>query len=171
MLCVSQNLMSADRTDRSEDGDSQAEREITLRRVISNDSTKSKLHHTAWEVRVSAVPDFRLHPFSGFGSHIFCQLGQTICQRTDPSKIPLLLAHISCKIRLPQIEVLCGAFFQESDRLPETNALHTLPPHNSKIHNRVRYIYAKIIKFTLYFLIIRWYNSMVRKFRYGGVRR
>ena len=120
VLCVRANCMSAALTEKSSDGDSQAERAISLRREIANDSTILRLHHTAREVRVSVAPDFRLHPSSGFGSHTFCQLGQTICQRTDPSKIPLLLAHISCKIRLPQIEVLClrhevsCAFFQES---------------------------------------------------------
>ena len=83
VLCVSANCMSTDRTDRSEDGGSQAERAVALRREISNDCTKSRLHHTAWEVmglkdflRKSYVaPDFRLHPSSEIGSLIFCQLG------------------------------------------------------------------------------------------------
>ena len=88
VLCVSANLTSAALTNRSEDGDSQAEREISLRRGISNNSTESRLHHMAWEVRVSAAPDFRLHPSSEIGLLPFCQLGPTKCQRTDPSKIP-----------------------------------------------------------------------------------
>ena len=71
VLCVCANLTSADRTDRSEDGDSQAERAVTLFRGISDDCTKSRLHHTAGEVRVSVAPDFRLHPFSGFGCLYF----------------------------------------------------------------------------------------------------
>ena len=118
VLCVSQNLTSAALTDRSEDGDSQAERALIKCRRISLLRTKSRLHHTAWEVRVSVAPDFRLHPSSEIGSHIFCQLGSTKCQRTDPSKIPLKLHHINCQIRLQQLKVLCGAFFQESDRFP-----------------------------------------------------
>ena len=88
VLCVSANLTSAALTDRSEDGGSQAERAVSLRREIALLRTRSRLAYTAWEVRVSVAPDFRLHPFSGFGSLPFCQLGQTICQRTDPSKIP-----------------------------------------------------------------------------------
>ena len=68
--------MSADRTDRSEDGGSQAERAITLFRGISDDCTKSRLHHTAWEVRVSVVPDFRLHPSSEIGSLYFVSWDQ-----------------------------------------------------------------------------------------------
>ena len=89
VLCVCANLTSADRTIRSEDGDSQAERAISLRREIANDSTKSRLAYTAGEVRVSVAPDFRLHPSSEIGSLPFCQLGRTKCQRTDPSKTPI----------------------------------------------------------------------------------
>ncbi len=88
VLCVSQNLTSAALTNRSEDGGSQAERAIALRRGIALLRTKSRLSYTAWEVRVSVAPDFRLHPFSEIGSLPFCQLGRTKCQRTDPSKIP-----------------------------------------------------------------------------------
>jgi len=57
--------------------------------------------------------------------------------------------------------------FSKSDRILQTPPPHS--PHPYNIHNRNRYIYAKIIKITLYFLIIRWYNSMVRFFRYGGI--
>ena len=71
VLCVCTNCMSADRTDRSEDGGSQAERALTKCRRISLLRTKSRLHHTAWEVRVSVVPDFRLHPSSEIGSLYF----------------------------------------------------------------------------------------------------
>ena len=124
VLCVSTNLTSAALTSRSEDGDSQAERAISLRRGIALLRTRSRLAYTAREVRVSVAPDFRLHYYIGFGSLPFCQLGQTICQRTDPSKIPQKQAHISQTIRLPQIKVLCGAFFQESDRLPLPNDMH-----------------------------------------------
>ncbi len=106
---------------------------------FSNDCTISRLHHTAWEVmglkdflRKSYVaPDFRLHPSSEIGSLPFCQLGQTKCQRTDPSKIPLLLTHINYTNRLQQIKVLClrhevsCAFFQESDRFPFTFLSHS----------------------------------------------
>ena len=88
VLCVSQNLTSAALPDRSEDGDSQAERALTKCRRISLLRTKSRLYHTAWEVRVSVVPDFRLHPSSEIGLLPFCQLGQTKWLRTDPSKIP-----------------------------------------------------------------------------------
>ncbi len=126
VLCVC-NLTSAALTDRSEDGDSQAERAVALRREISNDCTRSRLAYTAWEVRVSVAPDFRLHYYIGLGSLLFCQLGQTKWLRTDPSKIPFLLTHINCKNRLPQYKVLCGAFFQESDRFPRTKNPHSLP--------------------------------------------
>ena len=96
VLCVSQNLPSAALTIKSEDGDSQAERALTKCRRISLLRTKSRLYHTAWEVmglkdflrKSYVVPDFRLHPSSEIGSLTFCQLGPTICQRTDPSKIP-----------------------------------------------------------------------------------
>ena len=134
VLYVRANCMSADRTDRSEDGDSQAERAISLRREIAYDSTKSRLAYTAREVRVSVVPDFRLHPSSGFGSLPFCQLGRTKWLRTDPSKIPFLLTHISCKNRLPQYKVLCAAFFQESAfPLHEQSALPPFCNPHSKI--------------------------------------
>jgi len=88
VLCVRWNCMSADRTIKSEDGGSQDERAIALRREITNDSTISRLQNPAREVRVSAVPDFRLHPSSEFESLPFCQLGSTKWLRTDPSKIP-----------------------------------------------------------------------------------
>jgi len=88
VLCVSQNCMSAALTIKSEDGGSQDERALIKCRGIADDCTILRIHHTAREVRVSVAPDFRLHPSSGFGSLPFCQLGQTICQRTDPSKIP-----------------------------------------------------------------------------------
>ena len=80
--------MSADRTDRSEDGGSQAERAVAQRRGIALLRTISRLAHTAWEVRVSVAPDFRLHPSSEIGSLPFCQLGRTEWLRTDPSKTP-----------------------------------------------------------------------------------
>ncbi len=118
VLCVRANCMSAALTEKSPDGDSQAGRAVALRRGISLLRTKSRLSHTAGEVRVSVVPDFRLHPSSEFGSLPFCQLGQTIWLRTDPSKIPLKTASLQYTNRLQQIKVLCGAFFQESDRLP-----------------------------------------------------
>jgi len=88
VLCVCYNCMSAYRTIKSEDGGSQDERALSLCRVISNDRTILRLSHTAREVRVSVVPDSRLSLFSEFGSLPFCQLGQTIWLRTDPSKIP-----------------------------------------------------------------------------------
>ena len=94
--------MSADRTDRSEDGGSQAERAVASRREIACDSTISCISKPAREVRVSVAPDFRLHPSSEIGSLPFCQLGRTKWLRTDPSKIPLLQTHINCKNRLPQ---------------------------------------------------------------------
>ena len=75
VLCVCTNCMSAALSNRSEDGGSQAERAISLRREIANDSTILRLSYTAWEVRVSVAPDFRLHPSSEFGSLPFCQLG------------------------------------------------------------------------------------------------
>jgi len=89
VLCVRCNCMSADRTIKSEDGGSQDERAISLRREISIDCTVSRIHQPAREVRVSVAPDFRLHPSSGFGLLSFCQLGQTKWLRTDPSKTPL----------------------------------------------------------------------------------
>ena len=89
VLCVCCNCMSADRTIKSEDGGSQDERAIALRRGKIVDCTKSRLSHTAREVRVSVAPDFRLHPSSEIGSLPFCQLGRTKWLRTDPSKTPL----------------------------------------------------------------------------------
>ena len=97
-------------TPKSSDGGSQAERADISCRRRTNACTISRASHTAWEVRVSAVPDFRLHPSSEFGSLIFCQLGSTKCQRTDPSKIPFSQTHINCKIRLQQLKSFCGAF-------------------------------------------------------------
>ena len=76
VLCVRQNCMSADRTNRSEDGGSQDERAIALRRGISVDCTRSRISKPAREVRVSAVPDFRLHPSSGIGSLYFVRWDQ-----------------------------------------------------------------------------------------------
>ena len=102
VLCVSQNLTSAALTDRSEDGDSQAERAVAQRRGIALLRTRSRLAYTAWEVRVSVAPDFRLHPFSEIGSLPFCQLGRTICQRTDPSKNPLQTSGLHNTNRLQQ---------------------------------------------------------------------
>jgi len=63
--------MSADRTDRSEDGDSQDERALTKCRRRTGDSTRSRLSYMAREVRVSVVPDFRLHYYIGLGSLYF----------------------------------------------------------------------------------------------------
>ncbi len=127
VLCVSQNLTSADRTDRSEDGDSQAERAIALRREIASDSTISRISEPAWEVRVSVAPDFRLHCYIGLGSLYFVSWDQRNGYAQTHQKIPQKLHHISFKNRLPQIKVLCGAFFQESDRFPFPSALH-FPP-------------------------------------------
>ena len=91
VLCVSQNLTSADRTDRSEDGDSQAERAVAQRREIANDSTKSRLSYTAGEVRVSVAPDFRLHLFSEIGSLYFVSWDRLNgCAQTH-QKIPFKL--------------------------------------------------------------------------------
>ena len=124
VLCVCANLTSAALTDRSEDGDSQAERALTKCRSISLLCTILRLAYMAWEVRVSVVPDFRLHPSSEIGSLPFCQLGQTICQRTDPSKIPLKTASLQYTNRLPQIKVF-AELFSKSDRFPFTNAPHS----------------------------------------------
>ena len=71
---------------KSTNGGSQGVRMLTKCRRISLECTKSPLLLMAWEVRVSAAPDFRLHYYIGLGSLTFCQLGQPKCQRTDPSK-------------------------------------------------------------------------------------
>ena len=71
VLCVCANCMSADRTDRSEDGGSQAERALTKCRRISLLCTILRLAYMAWEVRVSVVPDFRLHYYIGLGCLYF----------------------------------------------------------------------------------------------------
>ena len=50
VLCVCCNCMSADRTIKSEDGGSQDERAISLRREIFIDCTVSRIHQPAREV-------------------------------------------------------------------------------------------------------------------------
>ena len=90
VLCVCADDTSADRTKvKRGRRSSQAARSISYRRRISIFRTISRLSHTAWEVRVSAAPDFRLHYSIEFGSLPFCQLGYSKWRRTDPSKIPL----------------------------------------------------------------------------------
>ena len=88
VLCVSYNCMSAALPNRSEDGGSQDERALTKCRRISLLRTKSRLSHTAREVRVSVAPDFRLHPFSEIGSLYFVSWDERNgCVQTPP-KIP-----------------------------------------------------------------------------------
>ena len=68
VLCVYANFMSADRTNEKRGRrSSQAARSNIYRRRISPLCTISRISHTAWEIRVSAAPDFRLHPSSDFG--------------------------------------------------------------------------------------------------------
>ena len=89
VLYVCADDTSADRTNiKRGRRSSQAARTLTKCRSISVDCTISRISHTAREVRVSAAPDFRLHPSSGFGSLHSCRLGYPIWLRTDPSKTP-----------------------------------------------------------------------------------
>ena len=128
VLCVCADDTSADRTNiKRGRRSSQAARSISYRRRISSFRTKSRISSPAWEVRVSAVPDFRLHPSSEIGSLIFCRLGQTKCQRTDPSKIPFSQTHINPTNRLQQYKVF-AELFSKSDRIPFTPPQHSLHP-------------------------------------------
>ena len=88
VLYISQPTVCQFCTSKSSDGGSQAERAHASRRRRPPLCTISRLSHMAWEVRVSAAPDFRLTPSLESGSLIFCRLGRTICQRTDPIKTP-----------------------------------------------------------------------------------
>ena len=123
VLYVCANDTSADRTNvKRGRRSSQAARSISYRRKIPPLCTTSRLSHTAWEIRVSAAPDFRLHYSLGIGSLTFCWLGQTIWLRTDPSKIPFQ-TPISLKNRLPSPKVF-AELFSKSDRIPFPPPLH-----------------------------------------------
>ena len=107
---------------------SQAARMLTKCRRISLFRTISRLSHTAWEVRVSVAPDFRLHPSSGFGSLIFCQLGQSICQRTDPSKNPSHKPISAKQSGCNSIKFFAQLSFKKA-RSPFPKKPHKLPPN------------------------------------------
>ena len=96
VLCVCANLTSAALTNRSEDGGSQAEQAVALRREISLLRTRSRLYHTAREImclkdflRKSYVtPDFRLHPSSEIGSLYFVRWDSLNGYAQTPPKSP-----------------------------------------------------------------------------------
>ena len=113
VLCVCADDTSADRTNIKRGRRySQAARMFTKCRSISSFRTKSRLSHTAWEVRVSVAPDFRLHPSSEIGSHTFCRLGQSKRLRTIPSKI-LFSSPYQPQKMATTVSSFCGAFFKK----------------------------------------------------------
>ena len=143
MLCVYANFTSADRTNVKRGRRySQAARKLTKCRRISIDCTISRISSPAWEVRVSAAPDFRLHYSLGLGSLPLCRLGYPIWLRTDPSKNPFSQTHINSTNRLPSPKVF-AELFSKSDRIPRTSNPHKLPQAGKNKYNHSFYCKIK----------------------------
>ncbi|MBQ2277212.1 MAG: hypothetical protein II333_01465, partial [Clostridia bacterium] len=103
-------------------------------RRISIDCTISRLSHTAREVRVSAAPDFRLYPFLGFGSLIFCRLGSLNGYAQTHQKI--FFKPISTAKSGYPVQKFLRSFFQKATVSPELRT-RTNSPKQEKTNTTI----------------------------------